>query len=145
MKALSILQPWAWLIVNGWKPVENRTWQTRFRGPLLIHAGKRWGREQRDDLAWVRLCFPHIHLPAEFELGGIVGSATVTDCVSDMDSRWFFGPYGFVLSDPRAFNRVVPCKGALGLFNVPPEVAESLRSIGGLSSFVPSFQQRKRS
>ena len=40
MKALSIRQPWAWLIVNGHKDIENRSWPTRFRGPVLIHAAK---------------------------------------------------------------------------------------------------------
>lgn len=38
MKVLSIRQPWAWLIVNGHKDVENRTWDSYYRGPLLIHA-----------------------------------------------------------------------------------------------------------
>lgn len=37
MKALSILQPWAWLIVNGNKDIENRNWHTRFRGRFLVH------------------------------------------------------------------------------------------------------------
>ena len=41
MKALSVRQPWAWAIVAGWKPIENRTWATDYRGPLLIHAGRR--------------------------------------------------------------------------------------------------------
>lgn len=38
--ALSIRQPWAWLIVNNHKPVENRSWPTSFRGRFLVHAGK---------------------------------------------------------------------------------------------------------
>src|SRR5690349_14501124 len=42
MKALSIRQPWAWLIVNGHKPVENRSWPTKYTGKLLIHAGQRF-------------------------------------------------------------------------------------------------------
>src|SRR5437016_10859136 len=42
MKALSVRQPWAWLIVNGHKDIENRSWQTKFRGKLLIHAGQRF-------------------------------------------------------------------------------------------------------
>jgi hypothetical protein len=41
MKALSVRQPWARAIVTGLKPIENRTWQTNYRGPLLIHAGQR--------------------------------------------------------------------------------------------------------
>lgn len=39
--ALSIRQPWAWLILHAGKDVENRTWASRYRGPLLVHAGKR--------------------------------------------------------------------------------------------------------
>ena len=35
---LSIRQPWAWLVAHGWKNIENRTWQTNYRGRLLIHA-----------------------------------------------------------------------------------------------------------
>ena len=41
MKALSIRQPWAWLIVNGYKDIENRNWRTNFRGRVYVHAGKR--------------------------------------------------------------------------------------------------------
>ena len=37
-KALSVRQPWAWLIVNGWKPIENRSRRTNVRGRILIHA-----------------------------------------------------------------------------------------------------------
>jgi hypothetical protein len=36
MKALSIMQPWAWLIVNGHKAIENRNWRCHYRGPVLI-------------------------------------------------------------------------------------------------------------
>jgi 4-hydroxy-3-methylbut-2-enyl diphosphate reductase len=38
VKALSIRQPWAWLVVNGWKNIENRERRFSHRGPLLIHA-----------------------------------------------------------------------------------------------------------
>ena len=36
--ALSIQQPWAWFIVNGYKDVENRTWSTKFRGRPMTTA-----------------------------------------------------------------------------------------------------------
>ena len=39
LKAISIRQPWAWLIVNGYKDVENRVWFAKLRGRVLIHAG----------------------------------------------------------------------------------------------------------
>lgn len=119
MKALSILQPWAWLIANGHKDIENRVWRTNFRGAFLIHAGKRWGREQRDDLAQVRAAFPDIALPASFDLGGIIGSARIADCVEDYPSPWFNGPFGFVVADaaPLPFQ---PCRGMLSFFTPCP-------------------------
>lgn len=121
MRALSILQPWAWLIVQGHKAVENRRWSTTYRGPFLVHAGKRWGREQREDLAFVREAFPEIELPDTFKLGGIVGAARVVDCVSTMDDPWFFGPHGFVLADARHLP-FIPYRGQLSWFDIPLRV-----------------------
>ena len=115
MRALSVLQPWAWLLSNGHKDIENRSWATRFRGDFFIHAGKRWGREQREDLALVRHRFPSIELPATFDLGGIVGAATIVDCVDHSESPWFAGDFGFVVANavPMKF---IPCRGMLGFF-----------------------------
>jgi ASCH domain len=109
------MQPWAEMIVRGYKPVENRTWRTKFRGDLLIHAG------QRIDAAgvrWINERFPEIILPTfavGINMGGIVGSATVVDCVDEHESPWFFGPVGFLLANPHRlpFLRV---PGKLGLF-----------------------------
>lgn len=122
---LSVRQPWAWLIVNGHKPVENRSWQTGFRGRLLIHAGKTldpsYYEEVLDSLA---LEFgakaPQVPPIEQLERGGIVGEAVMTGCVSEHESRYFVGPWGFVLADarPRPF---VPYRGLQGFFNVPAE------------------------
>ncbi len=116
MKALSIRQPWAWLIVQGIKDVENRTWRTSYRGPLLIHTGKTF-----DMLGyhWIRDNFPHLVLPtpAEFVLGGIVGQAVLVDCVRTHTSPWYSGEQGFVLSEPLPLP-FVPCQGALGIFEI---------------------------
>jgi hypothetical protein len=43
----------------------------------------------------------------------------IVDCVSESSSPWFFGKYGFVLSNPRVLRNPIPCKGALGFFDVP--------------------------
>lgn len=109
MRALSIMQPWAWLIVHGHKDVENRTWHTNYRGPVLIHAGKKFDGED-DEWDW-----PDIAKPAEFGMGGIVGQAEIVDCVASSPSPWFRGPYGFVLRNacPLPFR---PCRGHLGFF-----------------------------
>jgi hypothetical protein len=125
MKALSIKQPWAWLIANGHKPVENRRWKTRFRGQFLVHAGKSWGAEQLQDCLWVRQNFPRIQLPERFDLGGVVGTARVIDCVRSLDSGWFHGPYGLVVCDAQTLP-FTPWRGQLGWFEIPlrqPEIA----------------------
>lgn len=116
MKALSIRQPWAWLIVNGHKPVENRTWATNHRGDLLIHAGQVFDTE---GLHSVLAAFPHLRqvLPQQYELGGIVGTAQLVNCVQQHPSPWFTGPYGFVMYQPRPVP-FVRMPGQLGLFSV---------------------------
>ncbi|WP_405288136.1 ASCH domain-containing protein [Gaopeijia maritima] len=118
MVALSIRQPWAWLIVHGHKDVENRTWSHRHRGPVLIHAGRAF---DADGYNWIKEDFPGIELPrmVEFDRGGIVGRADVVGCVNRSTSPWFFGPHAFVLAraEPLPFQ---PCRGQLGFF--VPEV-----------------------
>ena len=98
MRALSVRQPWAWLIACGYKDIENRTWATRYRGPIFIHAGKQLDWEV---LAWVQKAFPWIEFPREFPLGGIVGMAEIVDCVRESRSPWFKGPWGIVLANAR--------------------------------------------
>lgn len=118
MKALSIRQPWAWLIVNGHKDIENRSWPTRYRGPVLIHAAKGMTRTEYHDVGM--FCFRWgVPLPAfgELERGGIVGQATVTGCSDNSLSPWFFGKFGFDLADAKPLP-FMPCKGQLGFFEV---------------------------
>jgi hypothetical protein len=119
MKALSIQQPWAWLIVNGFKDVENRDWSTNLRGRVAVHAGKKI-----DEAAyrWMHINFPAITLPptSQLERGGIVGTVEITGCVSHSESRWFQGEYGFLLARPTRCN-LIPLRGQLGFFEVPEE------------------------
>lgn len=115
MKALSIQQPWSWLIVHGHKSIENRSWSSTYRGPLLIHAGKRLDTE---GLAWVRRHFPRLELPRTYDFGGIVGSVHMIGCVSTDASPWFFGPFGFVFTTPTPLP-FRALRGQLGFFEVP--------------------------
>lgn len=48
MKALTLTQPWATLVILGIKHVETRSWATRYEGPLAIHAAKGWTRADID-------------------------------------------------------------------------------------------------
>lgn len=144
MKALSIRQPWAWLIAQGYKDIENRTWPTRFRGRVLIHASKGMTRVEYEDVAEFvrdinrtnlveRNGVQPIVLPAfdQLKRGGIVGVATVDGCVApgDRTSTWHMDDrYGFHLFDAKPLP-FVECKGALNFFTVPPEVATQLRQM----------------
>ena len=115
--ALSVRQPWAWLIVNGFKDIENRTWPAAFRGPVLIHAGKKYGRAEKEDAAMVTEKFG-IELPESFELGGIMGGVELVDCVERSESRWHIaGCFGFVLRNAVRLP-FMPMVGRLGFFNV---------------------------
>ena len=114
-KAISIRQPWAWLIVNGYKDIENRTWQTKYTGKILIHASKKIDYKAYE---WVKNKFDiKIPNPKDLLVGGIVGKVNVVNCTTISSSKWFIGPYGFVLDYPETLP-FMPCKGKLGLFNI---------------------------
>lgn len=116
--ALSIKQPYPHHIFHDGKDVENRDWRTGFRGWFLVHAGV-----SRSECATGQLDLPR---------GGVVGIARITDCVQAMESRWFFGKFGFVLSDAMPLP-MIACRGKLGFFYLPPDVntavAETLREV----------------
>lgn len=124
MKALSIRQPWAWLILHGGKDIENRDWATRFRGRVLIHASKGMTRDEYVAAAnFAKLAGLGKGIPAfgDMERGGIVGSVEIVDCIAGSDSPWFMGKHGFVLRDPTPI-QFAPCNGRLGFFDVPDEI-----------------------
>jgi len=116
LRILSIRQPWAHLIVSGTKNIENRTRATPYRGPFLIHAS------QTIDKAG---CRRHRLDPADLETGGIVGIADIVDCVTGHPSKWFNGPYGYVLRRRRKLP-FVKWKGALGLREAPEALLKRL-------------------
>lgn len=113
MKALTILQPYAERIRLGLKPIENRTWHTSYRGPLLIHAGKsRTLMDPGDEQDYPGMAF-----------GALVARARVVDCVrverlppelaGHEDAN---GPWCLVLADVQSLAVPIPCRGALGLW-----------------------------
>lgn len=117
--ALSIRQPWASAIVLGGKDIENRSWSTDYRGPLLIHAAKSFDADDVDDVLTIcsraGLSTDWIDDPFGGPLGGIIGRTELVACVARSASPWFFGRYGFVLRDVRPLD-FRPCRGHLGLF-----------------------------
>ncbi len=122
MKALTICQPYAHLIVTGKKRVENRGWSTRHRGLLLIHAGK--------SKEWLCGDVPS----PDMAFGAVVGAAQLLDCLHIDEIRqgthearypWLSahlhteGPWCWLLDDVRRFDPPMSCKGAQGLWTVP--------------------------
>lgn len=113
---ISVRQPWAWLITEGPKDIENRVWRRSYRGPLGIHASKVMTEGDYMD-AYVFARARGVKLPPaeELTLGAIVGMATITDWVTAHPSPWFVGPYGLVLADRRAITPI-PARGTQGLW-----------------------------
>lgn len=118
MKALSIRQPWAWLILHAGKDIENRTWKTNFRGRVLVHASRDITFADYE-IAGMYAPLPSMDILRGY-CGGIVGSVEIVDCVTESESKWFHGPYGFKLANPTQMP-LVPLKGKLGFFEVEKE------------------------
>lgn len=86
MKALTICQPYAHLILQGRKTCENRTWYTPYRGPLYIHAGKSRDWLDADDNYGISI--------PDMAFGAVIAIAELVACVRDderMLPRWLDG------------------------------------------------------
>lgn len=133
LKALSVIQPWAWAIMYEGKTVENRVWYTHYRGPLVIHASAALSRPDYDSgmqFMHEQYRIPWKRMPdyEDLALGAIVGIVDLVDCVDSSRSRWFHGPYGFVLANPRPV-KPIACKGSRGYWKVPPHIERKLRHL----------------
>lgn len=124
MIALSIRQPWAWLILHAGKDIENRDWKTPYRGRCLIHSSKSRTKQDYEDailfLELRKLEYLNVDFPSfeNLDRGGIVGAVDIVGCTDTSDSPWFVGDYGFILRNPKPLP-FTPYKGRLGFFNVP--------------------------
>lgn len=129
MKVITIKQPFATLIAEGYKEYEFRTWRTHYRGDILIHAGK-----GADKKAMER--FAYLHL--EYPVGQIIGKAKIKDCIpvddafreclQKKDSTVYSGViknrewkgYGFMLEEVEKISPIL-VNGKLGLWDYPYE------------------------
>lgn len=125
MKAISLWQPWASAIMLGMKRVETRGYSTHYRGPLAIHAAKRFGPEQEKVLRASGIWESNLHL------GAVVAKCVLLDCqpveritVAPIERWWGNyepGRFAWLLVDIVPV-QPVPFKGKQGFFNVPDEL-----------------------
>lgn len=123
MKVLTIKQPWATLIIQGYKRFEFRSWQTKYRGELLIHAGKGIDKEAVKRLAK--------YLPKELPQGKIIGKVNVVDCIKCNEEfkemcqkennevyakSTFAENYAWQLDNVEVFEKPIEAKGKLSLW-----------------------------
>jgi activating signal cointegrator 1 len=157
MKGLSLTQPWASLVAVGAKRIETRSWATKHRGTVAIHAAKTFPASARANCSlqpFLReLTRAGLSRP-ELPLGAIVATAQIALVFHTGDSlnyqhisRTMRGPngltyemtpqeyafgdysaqrYGWVLTDVRRLPIPIPCKGALGLWEVPAAIYEAI-------------------
>lgn len=133
MRALSLTQPWAWIVLHGGKWIENRKWDTRFRGEFLIHASKGMTRDQYEDaidtciMLGAKSVATRVPPMDELSRGGIVGVANLytvyppcrpheRDELGRCRHGWHLeGQFGFGLKDVRPLP-FLQCAGALGFW-----------------------------
>lgn len=119
-KALTVRQPWAHLIMAGLKTIENRTWQTNYRGVLYIHAGSRMHETPLAEINRRHKLNIEIN---QLQFGAIIGRVELVDIVSRSDNPYFTGPYGWILENPEALEPI-PLRGKMGLFDLPAGTIE---------------------
>lgn len=128
MKVLTIKEPWASLIIEGYKNYEFRSWKTSYRGKILIHAGKRIETEYLERFQEFSL---------HYEKGAIVGEAELTDCILvdeelnqklyEMDPNVYGANhhvknYAWKLENVKKYQNPILISGKLGLWNYEGEI-----------------------
>lgn len=123
MKAITIRQPWAWLIFHG-KDVENRSWRTNHQGPLAIHASEYRRKIFADEWAKAYKLLLKINPRLadaltgnqNFVHGAIIGTVEQVTCRPHSDSPWFFGPYAHIYRNAVLLDKPLPCPGKLSIW-----------------------------
>lgn len=137
MKAITLLEPWASLIAVEVKKIETRSWSTKYRGPLAIHAGKSL-KASHMNIAWHEPFFSALR-PHHEESGGIryfhgcvIATCDLVDCIkmtpefidlikSAKGHEYDFGVYAvgryaWILENVKPLEKPIPAKGALSIW-----------------------------
>lgn len=149
MKSITIVQPFAELIASGAKRVENRTWPTTYRGPLVIHAGsrKKYGGHPVERIA------ESYGITRPLDLGKVVAVCDLVACVhfkhgqftpKDALERYpqmlmdtsrtlinvhVEGPWCFLLANIRRLDEPIAWPGCMGLWDVPADLERKINPV----------------
>jgi activating signal cointegrator 1 len=128
-RALSIKNPWLELILSGKKDIEVRTWTTKYRGSVWLHAGKNVDKSQSS--RWDFKDLP---------TGAYLGRANLVDVIEFDKKSWESlrsrhlnegdfqpGLFGWVFKDPSRI-KPYPAPGKLGLYKLSPDLVKSFSS-----------------
>ncbi len=133
MKAISIKQPWAWLIATGYMTVENRKWYTAHRGDILIHASKS-KKDLERDIDHVRRVFMIGIDPERLEFGKALAVADLIGCTKEPEARvdQYWHKEGYFAWILRRIRPIDPfeVRGKLNLFEVPFSWGEYPEQLG---------------
>lgn len=141
IKALSLSRPWTTLILAGHKNIENRTWSTKYLGPLIIHGAQSWDGDNAAALAVSILTGTQLAgiPPLDYDAGNDhpLGYLGVVDLIRVCNGECFScGPWAFKgchhwkFTDPRPFPAPIPGAGRLGLFVPSDEALAAVEQLG---------------
>jgi hypothetical protein len=134
IRAISLWQPWASAVALGLKHVETRHWSTKYRGPLVIHAARRWDRSQRQFASVERTLG---RLPSRLPFGALVAVCNLVDvrpteelklsvsAIERLYGNYEPGRFGWLLADIRPLTEPIPYLGRQGFFSVPADLTRS--------------------
>lgn len=132
MKVITIKQPWATLIAKGYKEYEFRTQKTKYRGDILIHAGKTIDKKAMDRFK---------NLDLEYPKGCIIAKAKITNCIyvddkfvkevvlknpkiyKSLINKDNWSGYGFKMEEVKEIEPI-QINGKLGLWNYNEKIDE---------------------
>lgn len=157
VKVLSIKEPFASLIVDGIKDVENRTRQTNYRGVILIHASKLSTTEKRQcktaDLltpdqieAIINSGLSNYYFGQMWQSGAIIGICTLKDCTMFEKSIWADPQcYQLVMENPEWFdNPITGCKGQLGLWEIDTDKVPDKNVRDQIINYIKAYEEKEK-
>lgn len=129
MKAITLIQPWATLIILGEKKIETRSWSTNLRGEIVIHAGRKIDKSVFEKPYYHEVFQKYGITPDNIITSSIIGKCKILDVKKTEDivniiteKERAFGNYeperyGWILGDFEAIEPIKGVRGMLGLWN----------------------------